>query len=124
MGIQRFEDLEVWQRAHELVLDVYRLTADFPDHEKYGLVSQMRRAAVSIPANIAEGFRRRGRRDKIHFYNISQGSLEEVRYFLRLASDLEYLTEYERPAGQVDQIGRMLHGLIVSIERATVVVRR
>ncbi len=69
MAIERFEQLEVWQFAHAVVLAVYRLTSAFPDHERFGLTSQMRRAAVSVPANIAEAFKRRGPRDKIHFYN-------------------------------------------------------
>lgn len=82
MAIERFEDLEVWQCAHAMVLLVYRMTATFLGDERFGLVSQMWRAAVSVPANIAEGFKRRGARDKVHFYNISQGSLEEVRYYV------------------------------------------
>jgi four helix bundle protein len=80
-----FRDLIVWRKAHEFVLAVYRFTAGFPNHETYGL-----RAAVSIPANIAEGFRRRGRVDKLRFMNIAEGSLEESRYYLILAQDLAY----------------------------------
>ena len=87
---QRFEDLVVWQKAHELVLGIYTFTKDFPKEEIYGLVSQVRRAAVSVPANIAEGFKKRGKRDKAHFLNISQGSLEETRYYLILSRDLGY----------------------------------
>lgn len=86
----RFEDLVVWQKAHQFVLAVYRLTRTFPRSETYGLTSQFRRAAVSIAANIAEGFRKRGHHDKLRFYNIAQGSLEESRYYLILAKDLEY----------------------------------
>jgi len=85
-----FEDLLVWQKAHQFVLDIYRLTRTFPKDETYGLVSQLRRASVSIPANIAEGFRKRGKADKVRFYNIAQGSLEEVRYYLILTRDLKY----------------------------------
>ncbi len=85
-----FEQLIVWQKAHQLVLGVYRLTETFPRNETYGLTSQLRRAAVSIPANIAEGFKKRGRADKIRFMNIVQGSLEECRYYLILAKDLNY----------------------------------
>jgi len=80
--------LVVWQKAHLFVLAVYRLTAGFPKQETYGLTSQMRRAAVSIAANIAEGFRRRGKADKARFMNIAEGSIEECRYYLILASDL------------------------------------
>jgi four helix bundle protein len=85
-----FKDLIVWQRAHQLVLSIYKMTLDFPKHELYGLVSQIRRASVSIAANIAESFRRRTPADKARFLSISQGSLEEVRYYLILAEDLQY----------------------------------
>lgn len=85
-----FEDLVVWQKAHQFVLAVYRLSGTFPRSEIYGLTSQFRRAAVSIAANIAEGFRRRGKADKRRFFNIAQGSLEECRYYLILTRDLEY----------------------------------
>ncbi|MBN2560620.1 MAG: four helix bundle protein [Phycisphaerae bacterium] len=85
-----FQDLIVWQKAHHFVLDVYKLTERFPKTEMYGLASQLRRAAVSVPANIAEGFRKKGRPDKSRFLNIAQGSLEEARYYLILARDLEY----------------------------------
>jgi four helix bundle protein len=85
-----FTDLVVWQKAHQFVLEVYRYTEGFPRTEIYGLTSQFRRAAVSIPANIAEGFRKRGKADKARFYNIAQGSIEECRYYLILARDLDY----------------------------------
>src|SRR5713226_6489312 len=85
-----FQDLLVWQKAHGFVLEVYALTASFSKHETYGLSQQMRRAAVSIPANIAEGFRRRGKADKARFMNMAEGSLEECRYYLILAHDLGY----------------------------------
>jgi four helix bundle protein len=85
-----FTDLVVWQKAHAMVLAVYRLTEGFPKSELYALTSQLRRAAVSIPANLAEGFRKRGSADKLRFYNIAQGSLEEVRYYFILAQDLGY----------------------------------
>jgi four helix bundle protein len=85
-----FQDLVAWQKAHEFVLAVYRVTSDFPKHELYALSSQMRRAAVSVPANIAEGFRRRGKGDKTRFLNIAAASLEECRYYVILACDLGY----------------------------------
>jgi four helix bundle protein len=85
-----FEQLIVWQRAHQFVLELYRFTENFPRTEVYGLVSQARRAAISVPANIAEGFKKRGRADKVRFLNIAQGSLEECRYYLILAKDLNY----------------------------------
>ncbi|PLX48814.1 MAG: four helix bundle protein [Desulfobulbaceae bacterium] len=85
-----FKDLKVWQKAHEFVLLTYKVTADFPSHELFGLTSQLRRAAVSIAANIAEGFKKKGQADKLRFYNIAQGSLEECRYYLILVNDLQY----------------------------------
>ena len=101
-----FEDLIVWQKSHALTLKVYALTATFPNHERYGLVSQMRRAAVSVAANIAEGFKRRGRPDKARFMNHAQGSLEELRYYFILESDLGFVKERER--GSIDEVGRIL----------------
>ena len=86
----RFEDLVVWQKAHQFVLAAYRLTRTFPRSETYGLSSQFRRAAVSIAANIAEGFKKRGPADKLRCYNIAQGSIAESRYYLILAQDLNY----------------------------------
>ncbi len=85
-----FKDLIVWQKAHQWVLSVYRYTARFPKHELYGLTSQFRRAAVSVPANIAEGFKRRGKADKARFMNIAQSSLAESEYYQILAQDLGY----------------------------------
>jgi four helix bundle protein len=97
MAIERepaksFRNLVVWRKAHEFVLAVYRFTTGFPKQETYGLASQMRRAAVSIPANIAEGFGKRGKPDKARFMNIAEGSLDESRYYLILAEDLGYGT--------------------------------
>jgi four helix bundle protein len=85
-----FQDLDAWQRAHAFVLSVYKLTTGFPKCEIFGLASQLRRAAVSIPANIAEGFGKRSPADKARYFNIAQGSLEESRYYLILARDLSY----------------------------------
>ena len=87
---QRFQDLIVWQKAHQFVLSVYRLSNTFPKVEKYGLTSQFRRAAVSIAANISEGFKKKTKAEKKRFFNISQGSLEECRYYLILTKDLGY----------------------------------
>lgn len=115
--ILHFRELDVWQEAHKLVLMVYDATKKFPDDEKFGLVSQMRRAAVSIPANIAEGFKRRGIRDKIRFYNTSEGSLEEVKYFFILSKDLSYLVSNDDLLKQAEIVGRLLNGLIISTER-------
>ena len=81
-----FEDLDVWKNAHQFVLTVYKLTNQFPKEELFGLTSQFRRAAISIPANIAEGYKKRGIKDKLRFYNISEGSGEECRYYLILSN--------------------------------------
>lgn len=91
----KFEDLIVWQKAHSLVLKVYEITKSFPKTEQFGLTSQFRRAAVSIPANIAEGFKKKGKADKLKFFNISQGSLEECRYYFILMKDLKYANNDE-----------------------------
>ncbi len=88
-----FTDIKAWQKAHEFVLEVYHAVKDYPDYEKFGLCSQFRRAAVSVPANIAEGFKKLSRQDKLRFYNISQGSLEECRYYIILSKDLDYIDE-------------------------------
>ena len=104
---QKFQDLVVWQKSHQLTLRVYRLTAAFPKHELYSLTSQMRRAAVSVPANIAEGFKERGRPDKARIMNIAQSSLEELRYYFVLSRDLAYLAEGEQ-SNDVDEVARLL----------------
>jgi four helix bundle protein len=102
-----FEDLLVWQKAHSFVLTVYRLSGSFPKHEIFGLTSQFRRAAVSIPANIAEGFRRRGVSDKARFFNIAQASVEECRYYLILVRDLEYADTQEANR-LIQEVSKML----------------
>jgi four helix bundle protein len=87
---ETFENLIVWQKAHQLTLRIYKLTETFPKHEIYGLTSQIRRAAVSVPSNIAEGYARRHSNDKLKFFNITNSSLQEVRYQLILTRDLQY----------------------------------
>ncbi len=104
-----FVDLIVWQKAHNLVLAIYKFSENFPKSETYGLTSQLRRSAVSVPANIAEGFKKKGKRDKLRFLNIAQGSLEETRYYLILARDLRY----GDPADLmklVEEVGKLLGG--------------
>lgn len=117
MPLERFEQLEVWQAAHKLVLQVYRTCEGLPSSQRFGLISQMQRAAVSVPANIAEGFKRRTLPDKCHFYNMAQSSLEEVRYYFILCRDLGYTVDYETLAKEADQIGRMLTGLVKSLKK-------
>ncbi|QOI96954.1 MAG: four helix bundle protein [Flammeovirgaceae bacterium] len=85
-----FEELIVWQKAHQFVLSVYEVTKFFPKEEQFGLSSQFRRASVSIASNIAEGYSKRGIKDKLRFFNISQGSASECRYYLRLTKDLKF----------------------------------
>ena len=109
-----FEDLLVWQKAHLFVLSIYRFTERFPKHEVFGLSSQFRRAAISIPANIAEGFKKSGRADKGRFMNIAQGSLEECRYYLILASDLGYGKTQELIL-QIEEVSRMLESYRAAI---------
>jgi four helix bundle protein len=104
---KNFEQLIVWQKAHQFVLGAYRFTENFPRHEIYGLTSQLRRAAVSIPANIAEGFKKRGRADKVRFMNIAQGSLEECRYYLILAKDLNY-GDTPQLQPQLEEVSKLL----------------
>ena len=87
-----FQQIVAWQKAHSFVLSVYEITGTFPKEEQYGLVAQFRRAAVSIAANIAEGYRKLGKSDKLRFLNIAQGSLEECRYYILLAHDLHFIT--------------------------------
>jgi len=106
--------LIVWQKAHEFVLSVYKLTTDFPKNETYGLVSQFRRAAVSIPANIAEGFVKKGKADKLRFYNIAQGSIQECKYYIILVNDLNYLNNSEL-IEKVDEVAKLLQSYINSI---------
>jgi len=115
MKAKTFEDLIFWQKSHQFVLKIYKMTQHFPRHEVFGLVSQIRRSAVSVPANLAEGFKRKGKADKIRFFNISQGSLEEVRYYLILANDLGY-ADTKQLKIDLDEIGRMLNAYIKSIK--------
>jgi len=114
MGSQRFDDTAVWKKAHACVLTVYRLSEGFPRHELFGLTSQLRRAAISVPANFAEGFKRQGKADKARFYNIAQGSLEECRYYLILARDLHY-AETESHMQMLDEVARMLSSYICAL---------
>jgi len=113
--VRSFEDLLVWQKAHQLVLAIYKATKLFPKEEQYGLVSQIRRAAVSVPANIAEGFRRRTKADKQRFLTIAHGSLEEVRYYLILSQDLGYCQsrDYLNQAGETSKLLSMFFKSIV-----------
>jgi four helix bundle protein len=102
-----FRDLLIWRKSHALVLSVYKLTVNFPRHETYAVTNQLQRAAVSVPANIAEGFKRRGKPDKARFLNMAQASLEECRYLLILVKDLGY-ADTEANLLQLDEASRLL----------------
>jgi four helix bundle protein len=109
-----FEELVVWQKAHALVLEIYKLSSSFPPAELYGLTSQLRRAAVSIPANISEGFIKQSSADKARFLNIAQGSLEEVKYYMILSMELGY-AETEELKQRANEVGRLLNGYRTAI---------
>jgi len=111
-----FRDLVVWQKAHEFVLESYRLSRGFPREEQFGLTVQLRRAAVSIAANICEGFRKRSSADKRRYLNIAEGSLEECRYYLILAQDLGYAKTGELEPLLAD-VSRLLMAYAEGIER-------
>ena len=128
--IKSFQELEVWRKAHDLVLHTYRVTDHFPDRERYGIISQVRRSAASIPANIAEGFGRRTTKELLQFLANANGSLEETRYFLMLSRDLGYLPkenydEFEKECNSVAQmmsaLGRSLKSRLEGVHgpRAT-----
>jgi four helix bundle protein len=109
-----FQDLIVWQKAHQFVLAVYNYSDYFPQKEVYGLTSQFRRAAISIAANIAEGFKKRGVNDKARFLNIAQGSLEECRYYIVLAKDLGYGDNPEL-LPQLEEVSKLLEKYTATI---------
>jgi len=106
-----FKDIIAWQKAHLFVLDVYRVCAVFPKYERVGLCSQFQRAAVSIAANIAEGYKKLSKADKLRFFNISQGSLEECRYYVLLAKDLEYIdiATYNKLSAEIEETSKCLN---------------
>ena len=109
--VKTFRDLIVWQKAHCLVLEIYKVTKNFPAEEKYGLALQLRRSAASIPTNIAEGFKRKSKKDYAHFINVADTSLEETKYHLILSKDLGYISlfDFKVLSDLCDEIGKMLH---------------
>ncbi len=109
-----FQDLIVWQKAHQFVLSIYRFSENLPRTEVYGLTSQIRRASVSIPANIAEGFKKKTKRDKARYMNIAQGSIEESRYYLILAKDLGYGDTLQLMS-QLEEVSKLLEAYTGSI---------
>ncbi len=119
--MQRFTELKVWQMSHALVLQLYQLTGRFPREERYGLTSQLRRAAASVPTNIAEGSKRRTKQDYARFLNIAEGSLAETEYLVLLSRDLGYLTadEVAPTFFEISKTARMLHTLRCRVEEET-----
>lgn len=118
--IKSWKDLNVLQKAHELVLRIYDITNNFPDVERYRLVDQICRAASSIPTNIAEGKGRNSKKDYIKFLIIARGSAEEVKYLLLLSKDLNFISDelYEEMINNYDEVGKMLNGLIRSLNKS------
>jgi four helix bundle protein len=108
---QSFRDLVVWQKAHQLALGVYKMTKSFPKEELYGSTSQVKRSSVSVAANIAEGFKKKGKADKLRFFNIAQGSLSETEYYLILANDLEYF-DTKNLMSDASEVGKLLESYI------------
>lgn len=108
MKSKTFKELIIWQKAHLFVMSVYKIAKSFPKEELFGLTSQFRRAAVSIPANIAEGYKKRGKAEKVRYFNISEGSLEECKYYLILTRDLGYaVTEKENDLAE--EVSKLLN---------------
>lgn len=118
--MQRFTDLKVWQLGHALTLEVYRLTASFPEDERFGLTSQIRRSASAVPTDIAEGSKRRSNKDYAHFLNLAESSLAETEYHVILSRDLEYLPASAAEAlfVRISELSRMLHALRTKVEQA------
>ena len=119
MKIEKFTDLTVWQKAHELTLLVYGLTERFPAREKFGITSQIRRAAASPVANIAEGFGRRTTAELLRSLQIARGEIEETRHFLILSRDLGFVSpaDFERGAGSCDTVGKLINALATSLRK-------
>ena len=106
-----FKDIKAWQFAHQFVIDVYKHTREFPETERFRLCSQFQRAAVSIAANIAEGYKKLSKPDKLRFFNISQGSLEECRYYILLSKDLGYINNdsFENLDAEIEKVSRYIN---------------
>ena len=111
--VKTFKDLKVWQKAHKLVIFVYKVTKGFPKEERYGLVAQIRRSASSVPTNIVEGHKRKSRKEYLYFLNVADSSLEETKYHIILSKDLGYLEEenFDKVTEMCDEVGKMLFGL-------------
>jgi len=114
-----FKDLIVWQKAHQLVIAIYKATKLFPKEEIFSLTNQVRRAAVSIPANICEGYKKKTIPNQLNFINIAEGSLEEVKYYIILSKDLQYIDEsvYEQLTNSAEEVGRLINGYEKAISK-------
>jgi four helix bundle protein len=114
-----FKQLKVWEKAHRLALDVYRATREFPSEERFGLTIQLRRAAVSVPSNIAEGCGRAGNKELAHFMSMAAGSVSEVEYQLLLARDLGFVSKerHQHLDGQTTEVRRMLNSFMKKLNR-------
>jgi four helix bundle protein len=113
----RFEELLVWQKAHKMVLELYLITKSFPKQEIYCLTSQMRRAAISVPANIVEGFRKKGKAGKLRYLNIAQGSLDELKYYIILSHDLGYISE-DKIEGLIEEVSKLIESYSKGIRKS------
>ena len=118
MTINSYKDLIVWQKGIQLSKEIYLLTENFPKEEVYGLTSQMRRASLSVPANIVEGYGRNSQKEKFNFYNIAKGSLTEIEYYIDFSFRLKYINQdsYIKLVGLRNDVGRLLNGLMKSIK--------
>lgn len=116
MAFSTFKDLLVWQKAHALTKFIYEVTDHFPAREIFSLANQMRRAAVSVPSNLAEGLRRKSLKDSLNFYNIAEGSLEELKYQLLLSFELKFISQenFEKANDLAEQTGKLLYRFIQS----------
>ncbi len=114
-----FKELIVWQKSHKLVLEIYKVTKSYPKEEVYSLTNQIRRASVSIAANIAEGYKKKTKASKLNFLNISEGSLEEVKYYIILSKDLEFISEKEfnQLESITEEVGRLISGYSSAISK-------
>jgi len=116
MAFSTFKDLLVWQKAHSLTKFIYKITEAFPARERFSLANQMRRAAVSVPSNLAEGLRIKSLKESLNFYNISEGLLEELKYQLLLSFELKFISqeEFDQATDLAEQTGRLLYRFIQS----------
>lgn len=117
--INSFKDLIVWQKSHQLVLAIYSITKTFPKEEIFSLTNQVRRASVSIAANISEGYKKKTIPNKLNFINIAEGSLEELKYYIILSKDLKYIDEknYEQLYNYAEEVGRLINGYEKAISK-------